>query len=781
MLVFLCSCLKVTSQLWNGATDSDWGNASNWNGGAVPGNSGVVVIPAAAPNQPVLDESRTLASLTLNSGSSLHMNGFRIRTTGIVSIVGAIVSTTAGDTIFFETGGGTSILRSSVFENKVNIKVTGTGGLSEADNAIGGNTFKDDLVVVFASSGVLTLSASSRSRYQGNLSLERTAEGTTSVFTSNVLIPTTVAGDFTYKNHFGGNTTIGATSSKTIVAGKVNLDILGKGMNRNLTLRRLDNSGGPGGGIVSITHPGTIDILNDTLKLEQFTVLGKNGSTSDLTNNQITGAFTFSDSTENEGALYSYGNIFDGTAVFHFKGQSNSPFYESATAGNIYKGNVSIINEGDAQMRLADGGVPDFHQDLKLQISPNFLISNAFRFVGANNAVFEELNAQLMPLKELIIEKEEDAKLTFNSPVEIENAVNFVTGYIETDIVNYINFASNTASYLGGSDQSHVMGVVRKTGNGAFTFPVGNGSTYHPISISAPGGGGHVFSAVYLSPDFENYDPGGLQAPLQKVSAHGYWDLKRLIGTGDVSVKLAYQAATGLVTAPEDLRVAHWDGIWKSLGGIVVGDNDGGTIETEELVSVFSLFAVATTNFEDNPLPVTLTAFSVSYEGGVGMLRWGTSSEVKSSHFEIELSKNAVSWDLIGRVSAKGGPHSPASYHYNHSTLPAEIQYYRLKMVDKDGSFAYSGIRSLQGSAVSGSALTIFPNPAQHLIQISTDSFAEIEDIEVVNMAGKKQKMFVSGNGRDLDISGLVPGIYFLKAELSNHMILTRRFVVGKP
>jgi hypothetical protein len=65
---------------WTGTTGSNWGTASNWSKGVVPGeNSDVTIAPAV--NNPVLDQNRTIGSITIKSGASLTIPPLTVLTT----------------------------------------------------------------------------------------------------------------------------------------------------------------------------------------------------------------------------------------------------------------------------------------------------------------------------------------------------------------------------------------------------------------------------------------------------------------------------------------------------------------------------------------------------------------------------------------------------------------------------------------------------------------------------------------------------------------------------
>lgn len=117
--------------------------------------------------------------------------------------------------------------------------------------------------------------------------------------------------------------------------------------------------------------------------------------------------------------------------------------------------------------------------------------------------------------------------------------------------------------------------------------------------------------------------------------------------------------------------------------------------------------------FED-PNPLTLINFSGSYKNGLAALQWLTADEVAFSHFEVEKSTDAVVFRQAGSVAAKGN----GLYGYT-TEQPESTAYYRLKMVDIDGSYEHSRIIAvLQESR--GQVLAAYPNPATDHILIES-------------------------------------------------------------
>jgi hypothetical protein len=111
------------------------------------------------------------------------------------------------------------------------------------------------------------------------------------------------------------------------------------------------------------------------------------------------------------------------------------------------------------------------------------------------------------------------------------------------------------------------------------------------------------------------------------------------------------------------------------------------------------------------PLPVRLVSFVGKNTEKGNQLTWKTSSEVNFSHFEVERSVNAKAFDKIGKVEGNKG--EKYDFVDNSSIITHNSSlYYRLKMVDLDGSSAYSKIIALNTENSENTIGQIYPNPS---------------------------------------------------------------------
>src|SRR5690606_7492371 len=91
----------------------------------------------------------------------------------------------------------------------------------------------------------------------------------------------------------------------------------------------------------------------------------------------------------------------------------------------------------------------------------------------------------------------------------------------------------------------------------------------------------------------------------------------------------------------------------------------------------------------DAPLPITLTTFTArQLEATKVTLDWTTASEENNDYFAIEYSADGRHFDELGMVRGAGSTTTSQHYSFIHHHPVAGSNYYRLRQVDFDGTFA---------------------------------------------------------------------------------------------
>jgi hypothetical protein len=116
-------------------------------------------------------------------------------------------------------------------------------------------------------------------------------------------------------------------------------------------------------------------------------------------------------------------------------------------------------------------------------------------------------------------------------------------------------------------------------------------------------------------------------------------------------------------------------------------------------------------------LPIILANFSAVVDNSQVNLTWTTQLEINSDHFVVQSSTNAgASWNNIGTVAAHGNSSTPINYSFTDTKPANGTTEYRLEMVDKNGSTAYSTVVAVRiGVATS---VSVYPNPASNNVNV---------------------------------------------------------------
>jgi hypothetical protein len=94
--------------------------------------------------------------------------------------------------------------------------------------------------------------------------------------------------------------------------------------------------------------------------------------------------------------------------------------------------------------------------------------------------------------------------------------------------------------------------------------------------------------------------------------------------------------------------------------------------------------------------PVELIIFEAKdLSGGSAFLHWTTASEKDAEYFSVEKSLDGLNFTEIGMVNAKGTSNNIVNYKFDDYHFNKTC-YYRLRMVDKDGSYKYSSVQFLE-------------------------------------------------------------------------------------
>jgi sialate O-acetylesterase len=196
-----------------------------------------------------------------------------------------------------------------------------------------------------------------------------------------------------------------------------------------------------------------------------------------------------------------------------------------------------------------------------------------------------------------------------------------------------------------------------------------------------------------------------------------------------------------------------------------------GTTDTEADLSVVG-------SFSDNVIPITLSDFQSNRIKDKVFLSWETKSEVNFSHFVLERSTDAKTFYDLTKINASKMSNG-STYNYTDTPEAGATNYYRLKIVDMDGSFVYSKIVS-EGYDAANTPLLVYPSIATHnKIEVAFKKVSANAQIKVFNMMGQLMRSYdleVGTSAKSIEIVTYTEGSYFLILQ-DKGTVQSRKFI----
>jgi hypothetical protein len=306
--------------------------------------------------------------------------------------------------------------------------------------------------------------------------------------------------------------------------------------------------------------------------------------------------------------------------------------------------------------------------------------------------------------------------------------------------------------------------------NITYTIPPTTAGT---ISVNyatgAPGAGGLPTSDVSL----------GLT--LATIADAGIWNLTNndglVDGTFDAIVTADSIAGVNVVNQTALVYRANSFGSWLANGtAITTTGTPAALVLNRAGLTSYGQYGIAGTSA--NPLPVTLTSFTVLAKAKDANLTWSTATEINNKGFDVERSVDGKSFVKVAFV--KGAVNSNVKMNYALTDAKAfvvansNILYYRLKQVDLNGTVTYSQVVKVSINAENVNTVLAYPNPFTTDYSVSfTTAKAGVANIVMVDMQGRKVLSFttdiVTGNNMIPvnTVATLEAGVYFVSVAVN--------------
>ncbi|CAF3811738.1 unnamed protein product [Rotaria sp. Silwood1] len=144
------------------------------------------------------------------------------------------------------------------------------------------------------------------------------------------------------------------------------------------------------------------------------------------------------------------------------------------------------------------------------------------------------------------------------------------------------------------------------------------------------------------------------------------------------------------------------------------------------------------------------------------VLNWTTTNEKDVKYFAIESSNDGISFSKVGEVASNGNSNN--KYSFTDWGTFINTKYYRIKIVDVNGKYAYSKVISFyQNKTID---IGIFPNPVADLLIMQANGIVKNSmEITLANAMGqiiKKQQFLQGSTICYVETRDLTNGVYFV-------------------
>lgn len=165
-------------------------------------------------------------------------------------------------------------------------------------------------------------------------------------------------------------------------------------------------------------------------------------------------------------------------------------------------------------------------------------------------------------------------------------------------------------------------------------------------------------------------------------------------------------------------------------------------------------------------LPIKLNSFTGRLvSDNEATIAWSSSLEENSFKYEVQRSPDGKNFVTVGTVTAAGTSLETVKYSFNDPLPGSGAYFYRLKMIDQDGTAEMSKTVYVNSKKGSGVVTKIFPNPFTSEIQLIGATSADLipNNIKVFSVTGQLVKYRIVGANAIAIDENAAKGLYIVK------------------
>jgi len=158
-------------------------------------------------------------------------------------------------------------------------------------------------------------------------------------------------------------------------------------------------------------------------------------------------------------------------------------------------------------------------------------------------------------------------------------------------------------------------------------------------------------------------------------------------------------------------------------------------------------------------LPVRLLDFTAKPQNNNALLQWLVDNELNVDYYSIEFGKDGRTFTAIGNVAATAIHAIEKRYSFVHTGTVNGKNYYRIKMIDKDGKYRYSPVRIV---IIGNNKVLVYPNPFHTQLNVATGNTG-VATVKLSDINGKLLLQQTFTINTTLNLNRLATGMYIVQ------------------
>ena len=352
-----------------------------------------------------------------------------------------------------------------------------------------------------------------------------------------------------------------------------------------------------------------------------------------------------------------------------------------------------------------------------------------------------------------------------NLGLNLLSDINAHTWYLKTGKVNtgsFLAIANATAASSVQADatnanftNSWINGSLRRFINPGsvnnYAFPVGNTATVNMaemdnLTANPLTGVTYVTASFGTKPGTDmglNVSEAG--TTYTSVNNGGVWYIvpNANAGAGKYDIKLFFNGFTGLVDNSFGIlgrsNISSNAVDWMVPAGSVLPANGSagrtvaGNYARRNSMASFGQFSIGSSAAV---LPLQLLNFKAVKKDKTVVLEWTTADEINTSHFELYRTGQSSTLQYLDKIAAAGFSATSLNYSYIDVKPLKGVNFYQLKMIDKDNSYKLSNVVKVNFEDIT--SFNVYPNPVTSNTLFVNYNGGKISSIRLISIDGKQ-------------------------------------------